>query len=63
VIATSEARLLDDQGRPMFGLNFYAVNKNGDFGGASFTPGARYSSWDGENPQHYDAAYLFERNR
>ncbi len=63
VIATSEARLLDEEGRPTFGLNFYAVNKNGEFGGAAFTSGSRYAAWDGETAQHYDSAYLFERNR
>jgi N4-(beta-N-acetylglucosaminyl)-L-asparaginase len=63
VIATSEARLLDEQGRPTFGLNFYAVNKNGEFGGAAFTSGSRYAAWDGETAQRYDSAYLFERNR
>ena len=63
VIATSEPRLLDEQGRPRFGLNFYAINKEGEFGGGAFTSGARYSAWDGETAQHYDSAYLFERDR
>lgn len=63
VIATTERRLLDEQGRPTFGLNFYAVNKNGEFGGAAFTAGSRYAAFDGETAGHYDSAYLFERNR
>jgi N4-(beta-N-acetylglucosaminyl)-L-asparaginase len=63
VIATTEHRLLDEQGRPTFGLNFYAVNKNGEFGGAAFTAGSRYAAFDGETARHYDSAYLFERNR
>jgi N4-(beta-N-acetylglucosaminyl)-L-asparaginase len=63
VIATSEERLLDEQGRPTFGLNFYAVNKKGEFGGAAFVSGRRYVAWDGQTAQRYDSAYLFERNR
>jgi N4-(beta-N-acetylglucosaminyl)-L-asparaginase len=63
VIATTEARLLDEQGRPTFGLNFYAVNKKGEFGAASLREGARYAAFVGETASHYDAAYLFERNR
>ena len=39
---TIEARLLDDQGRPSFGLNFYVVNKEGEFAGVSMYP-ARYA--------------------
>ncbi len=34
VMATTEPRLLDQRGRPTFGLVFYAVNKRGEFGGA-----------------------------
>ncbi|MDH3455340.1 MAG: N(4)-(beta-N-acetylglucosaminyl)-L-asparaginase [Gemmatimonadota bacterium] len=63
VVVTSEKRLLDEQGRPTFGLNFYAVNTRGEFGGASFYSGRRYAAWDGAAARHYDSAYLFERNR
>jgi len=59
VIATSEPRLLDDRGRPTFGLSFYAVNKEGEFGAATMTPG-RYAAFDGETASLYDTAYLFE---
>jgi hypothetical protein len=54
---------LDERGRPQFGLNFYAVNKDGEFGGAAFTAGRRYAAWDGETAQHFDSAYLFEPDR
>ncbi len=60
VVATTEARLLDEEGRPRFGLTFYAVNKNGDFGAASMYP-SRYAAWDGQTAAHHDTAYLFER--
>ena len=62
VVATTETRLLDEQGRPVFGLTFYAVNKNGEFGGASIRP-SRYAAWDGREAAHYDTAYLYERDR
>jgi N4-(beta-N-acetylglucosaminyl)-L-asparaginase len=59
VVATSEPRLLDERGRPTFGLSFYAVNKVGEFGAATMTP-SRYAAFDGESASHYDTAYLFE---
>ncbi len=58
VIAASEPRLLDRQGRPTFGLTYYAVNKNGEYGAASFTP-TKYAAWDGEKAALNDAAFLF----
>jgi len=59
VVATSEPRLLDDRGRPTFGLSFYAVNKDGEFGAATMTPGS-YAAFDGETASIYDTAYLYE---
>ncbi len=59
VVATTEPRLLNDQGRPRFGLNFYAVNKQGEFGAASMRP-ARYAVWDGASASIRDTAALFE---
>ncbi len=34
-VAMTEDRLLDEKGRPMFSLNFYAISKDGRFGGAT----------------------------
>jgi N4-(beta-N-acetylglucosaminyl)-L-asparaginase len=62
VVTTTEKLLLDDRGRPRFGLNFYAVNKNGEFGAASMYP-SRYAAWDGSKADRYDTAYLYERDR
>jgi len=68
VVATTESRLLDDQGRPKFGLSFYAVNKRGEFGAASLwnsTSGGaarQYAAFDGREAALHDAAYLFERS-
>jgi N4-(beta-N-acetylglucosaminyl)-L-asparaginase len=59
VIATSEPRLLDKQGQPTFGLNFYAVNKKGEFGSAAFHP-SNYAVFDGTTAAVRDSAYLFE---
>ncbi len=59
VVSMTEKRLLDAQGRPMFNLNFYAVNKNGEYGAASFTP-ARYTVWDGDQAMTRDTATLYQ---
>ncbi len=53
------ARLLHPDGRPRFNLNFYAVNKRGDFGAASFYPG-RYAAHDGTAAALRDTAHLYE---
>jgi N4-(beta-N-acetylglucosaminyl)-L-asparaginase len=67
VVATTEEQYTDERGRATFGLNFYAVNKNGVWGAASMWGGAertpRYAVWDGETAQHFDCAVLFERDR
>jgi N4-(beta-N-acetylglucosaminyl)-L-asparaginase len=60
VVATTEPRLLNELGRPRFGLSFYAVNKNGEFGAASIYPG-EYAAFDGQTASVRDRAYLFER--
>ena len=60
VVAATEARLLDERGRPKFNLNFYAVNKRGEFGAASLFPG-RYAAHDGTEAKLRDTAHLFER--
>jgi N4-(beta-N-acetylglucosaminyl)-L-asparaginase len=62
VIAMTPARLLDARGRPMFDLQFYAVNKRGEFGAASIYPG-QYAAHDGRTGSLRDMAYLFERPR
>lgn len=40
VIAMTEKRLLDEHGRPYFSLEYYAVNKKGEYGGARAYQGA-----------------------
>jgi N4-(beta-N-acetylglucosaminyl)-L-asparaginase len=59
VVRLTPPRLLKD-GRPTFNLNFYAVNKRGDFGAASFYPG-RFASHDGKDGGLRDTAFLYQR--
>ncbi len=58
---TVEKRLLNDDGRPNFNVNFYAVNKSGDHGGGAIWSGRQYSVADADGVRHEDSAYLFER--
>jgi N4-(beta-N-acetylglucosaminyl)-L-asparaginase len=56
-----EKRLLDDEGKPKFGLSFYALNKKGEYGGAAFLEGARMAVNDGIINKHFEMAYLFKK--
>jgi N4-(beta-N-acetylglucosaminyl)-L-asparaginase len=60
VIAMTEKRLLDDKGRPYFGLTYYAVNKKGEYAGASAYEGARFAVCDANGPRVETCAYLFK---
>ena len=57
VVRVTPPRLLKNS-RPTFNLNFYAVNKRGDFGAASIYPG-RYAAHDGKSGSLRDTAHLF----
>jgi len=57
--STVEKRLLNDNGVPNFGLVFYAVNKKGVHGGASFTPGFQYAVCDDKGPRFEHCETLF----
>lgn len=61
VRTTREKRLLDSQGRPNFGLNYYAINKKGEHGGAALFSGSAYCINDGSGSRLVDCAYLFKR--
>ena len=54
-------RLCDAEGRPKFGLEFYALNKKGEFGSAGLYQGGRYAVHDGAENKLRDAAYVFKR--
>ncbi len=60
---TVEKRLLNEEGRPNFNVNFYAVNKQGVHGAAAIWSGSRYAVFDSVGHRHMDSAYLFERAR
>jgi N4-(beta-N-acetylglucosaminyl)-L-asparaginase len=61
---TKAKRLLDEKGRPRFNVEFYAVNKQGEFGGASMWSGARFAVNTGEPESRLvEAAYMFKREK
>jgi N4-(beta-N-acetylglucosaminyl)-L-asparaginase len=61
VKTTTEKRLRDNQGRPNFGLDYYAINKKGEHGGAALFSGSSYCINDGTGSRLVDSAYLFKR--
>ncbi|HJU68650.1 MAG TPA: N(4)-(beta-N-acetylglucosaminyl)-L-asparaginase [Gemmatimonadaceae bacterium] len=61
VVAMTERRLLDDRGRPRFDLNYYAIAKDGSYGGAAIYSGGRFAVADAKGARLEDAAYLFKR--
>ena len=61
VTFTTEDRLRNEEGRPSFNVNYYAINKNGEHGGAAIYSGGRYAVCRDEETRHEDLAYLFER--
>jgi N4-(beta-N-acetylglucosaminyl)-L-asparaginase len=53
-------RLCDDKGRPKFGLDFYALNRKGEFGAAGIYQGGRFAVHDGLENRLREVAYLFK---
>ena len=61
---TRERRLLDDQGRPNFNVNFYAISRNGTYGGAAIWSGSRFAVNTGEKESRLEnCAHLFKREK
>jgi N4-(beta-N-acetylglucosaminyl)-L-asparaginase len=60
VIAMTEKRLLDQKNRPRFDLSFYALRKDGVFGGASAYAGFQYAACDASGARLMDSAYMFK---
>jgi N4-(beta-N-acetylglucosaminyl)-L-asparaginase len=58
---TKVRRLKDDAGRPDFNVVFYALNKKGEFGGASLYSGSRIAVHDGTEARHVPIAYLYKK--
>ena len=61
VTFTAEPRLRNDRGLPNFDVNYYAVNKNSEYGGARIYPGGRFAVCVDGEARHEDSAYLHER--
>ena len=59
VIAMTEKRLLNDKGRPYFQLQFYAVNKKGDYAGACAYEGSEFAVADAKGARREKCAFLF----
>ncbi len=67
IVKTTEPRLLDEHGRPRFGIEFYALAKDGRFGGATMYRGRDDSQpWgfsfamaDGKGARYVPNAALF----
>ena len=58
---TTEPYLLDSRGNPKFNLNFYALNKKGEYAGVCLYKGGSYSVHDGRENRIKDSAYMLER--
>jgi N4-(beta-N-acetylglucosaminyl)-L-asparaginase len=61
VIAMTETRLLDRNGRPLFDLEFYALAKDGRFGAASAYEGGRFAVADANGARLVPMAFKFSR--
>jgi len=57
--ATRSRRLLDAHGRPNFGFNCYALRRDGAYGSAAFTHGARFAVHDGRENRLLECAALY----
>ena len=62
VIAMTEKRLLDEHGRPYFQLQYYAVNKKGEYAGACAYEGSKFAVADANGARLEDCAYLYKRS-
>ncbi len=58
VVQQTPSRLFQPDGKVNFGLQFYAVNKKGEYGAASFTP-ARFAVADEKGARHEDCAVYY----
>jgi len=64
---TRDKRLLEADGRPAFGITFYAVNKKGEYGAAAMYDRskngrpAQFAVADSKGARREDCAALFER--
>jgi N4-(beta-N-acetylglucosaminyl)-L-asparaginase len=57
-VRLTEPRLLTADGKPRYQLDFYAVNKRGEFGAAALYP-SRFAVHDGTEARYLDTAHLY----
>jgi N4-(beta-N-acetylglucosaminyl)-L-asparaginase len=57
---TQQRYLLDDQGRPNFGVTLYALRKDGAYGSATMRKGAKFAVHDGTAARVGPCAVLIE---
>jgi len=62
VIAMTEKRLLDDKGRPYFQLEYYAVNKKGDYAAACCYEGSDFAVADAKGARTEMCAYMYKKD-
>jgi N4-(beta-N-acetylglucosaminyl)-L-asparaginase len=60
-IAMTEPRLLDANGRPRYGMQFYAVAKDGSYGSATMYAGAKFAIADADGARLEECNPLFAR--
>ncbi|RMH60950.1 MAG: asparaginase [Calditrichaeota bacterium] len=53
-------RLMKKNGHPAFNIQYYAINKAGEFGACSMYGPVRFAVHDGQENHHQQAEYLFE---
>ena len=59
---TKERRLLDEKGLPKFQVNFYAINKSGEYGSGSIWSGSKFAVNTGEAVSRLEEGpFLFKR--
>ena len=61
VVAMTESRLLDKNGRPLFDLEFYAVTKNGQYAGASAYEGSQFAIADERGARMEPTIFLYKK--
>jgi len=62
VVAMTESRLLDRNGRPLFDLEFYAVTRDGRYAGASAYEGSTFAVADEKGARLEPTAFLYRRS-
>ena len=62
MVRMTEPRLLDDKGRPRYDMQFYAVSKDGRYGGVSMYEGPHFAVCDEQGARLEQCAYLFKNS-